>query len=111
MAASLPRTHAAPVAPGQSAAAQADGTWAVALAASLGVDPRNLAQFLALMREEGLAVDPSRLFFDAVYACKRLALAHGSGNDTLRAMAVELFGHYQRLEQRRHRISAFTPLQ
>jgi hypothetical protein len=103
----LPCTTTPPALPGRHDAAHA---WAGLVAASLGIDDAALASFSLLMARHDLALDLSRFFFDAVYAYKRLAAAHASGDDALKALTVRLFEQYKALERRRHGISAFGSL-
>lgn len=55
-----------------------------------------LAEFDAGMRALGLPVQCQRLRYDRIYARQALTLAHGLGDDALRALALRLFEHYQR---------------
>jgi hypothetical protein len=87
-----------------------DATWPGMVAASLSVESAKLAAFSRLMAQHGFALDTSRLFFDPYYAYKRLSLAHTSDDETLKALAVELFEKYKALERRRRSVSAFGTL-
>ena len=53
-----------------------------------------LARFRRLMAAEGLAVDLPRICIDRLYAFERIARAHTSADERLRALALELFGAY-----------------
>ena len=55
-----------------------------------------LADFAAGMRAMGLPVQVPRMRYDRIYARQALTLAHGLGDDALRALALRLFEHYQR---------------
>jgi hypothetical protein len=60
-------------------------------ATPLAVDLWTLVQFKSLMLREGWPLQVSRMIFDRVYAHERLAFAHGSANDALRRLAMEIF--------------------
>lgn len=55
-----------------------------------------LADFAAQMQQLGLPVQVPRLRYDRIYARQALSLAHGLGDEALRALATRLFEHYQR---------------
>lgn len=55
-----------------------------------------LQQFSDAMRQHGLAVQSQRMRYDRIYARQALSLAHGLGDQNLRALALRLFEHYQR---------------
>ncbi len=59
------------------------------------VDGADLQRFHALMFTEGLALEPTRMVYDRAYAFERLAAGFGSGNASLRDLAVEMFADYQ----------------
>lgn len=59
------------------------------------VDAGDLQRFQALMAQEGLALQPTRLLYDRLYACERLAQAHASANAALRELAMRMFNSYQ----------------
>jgi hypothetical protein len=92
----------------RTAPTAADSPWSGVVSASLGIEPGKLAAFSRGMAEQGFALDTLRLFFDATYAYKRLALAHTCNDERLQALAVELFEQYRQLERRRHDVSAFS---
>jgi hypothetical protein len=87
-----------------------DAHWPGMVAASLAVESHKLAAFSRLMAQHGFALDTSRLFFDPFYAYKRLALAHTTNDDDLKALSIELFEKYKALERRRRAVSAFGTL-
>lgn len=60
------------------------------------VDVRDLQVLQELMQVEGLGLQPTRMLYDRLYAFERLAAAHASGNTPLQALAMRLFGDYQR---------------
>lgn len=55
----------------------------------------DLQQLAALMAQEQIALQPTRMMYDRLYACERLALAHASANPALRELAMRLFNDYQ----------------
>jgi len=60
------------------------------------VDVRDLQVLQELMQGEGLSLQPTRMLYDRLYAFERLAAAHASGQVALQALAMRLFGDYQR---------------
>ncbi|MEJ6001896.1 hypothetical protein [Paucibacter soli] len=60
------------------------------------VDVRDLQVLQELMQGEGLALQPTRMLYDRLYAFERLAAAHASDHAPLQALAMRLFGDYQR---------------
>ncbi|AKJ28076.1 hypothetical protein [Caldimonas brevitalea] len=60
-----------------------------------------LARFKELMAAHGWPVQIARMMFDRVYAFERIALARICQDDTLQAMALELFKSCEREQQRR----------
>ena len=75
--------------------------WSWLLAASLKIDLWRLARFNELMAEHRMPVHLGRMFRDPAYAFERLSLAHGTGADELKELAVEMFEQYLTLERRR----------
>ena len=59
------------------------------------VDGGDLQRFQALMGQEGLALQPTRMLYDRLYACERLAQGHASANAALRELAMRMFNCYQ----------------
>ncbi len=59
------------------------------------VDAGDLQRFHALMTREGLALQPTRMLYDRLYACERLAQGHASANASLRELAMRMFNSYQ----------------
>lgn len=59
------------------------------------VDSADLQRFSTLMAQEQIALQPTRMMYDRLYACERLALAHASANPALRELAMRLFNGYQ----------------
>ena len=59
------------------------------------VDGGDLQLLATLMAQEKIALQPTRMLYDRLYACERLALAHASANSALRALAMRLFNGYQ----------------
>ncbi|MCV2359099.1 hypothetical protein LNV08_08930 [Paucibacter sp. TC2R-5] len=59
------------------------------------VDGGDLQRFHALMAQEGLALQPTRMLYDRLYACERLAQGHASANASLRELAMRMFNNYQ----------------
>ncbi len=55
----------------------------------------DLQAFQRLMAQEGLALQPTRMLYDRLYACERLAQAHASANAALRELAMRMFNSYQ----------------
>jgi hypothetical protein len=82
--------------------------WSWVLAASLQVDLWKLARFSVLMAQQGMPVQLARVFREPAYAYEQLALAHGTDDETLRALSVEMFEQYRYLEQRRRSVGALT---
>jgi hypothetical protein len=60
------------------------------------VKPATLRAFVRAMAAQGVAVQAARLGFDRLYAFECLARAHACHDDTLRALAVELFAAFER---------------
>ncbi|WIT11754.1 hypothetical protein PFX98_23185 [Paucibacter sediminis] len=60
------------------------------------VDVRDLHVLQELMQGEGMSLQPTRMLYDRLYAFERLAAAHASGQAALQALAMRLFGDYQR---------------
>lgn len=58
-----------------------------------------LQEFAQAMRAHGLPVQSQRLRYDRIYARQALSLAHGLGDQALRALALRLFEHFQRSGQ------------
>jgi len=58
-------------------------------------DPADLQRFQALMAADGLSAQATRMMYDRLYACERLAQGHGSANPALRDLAMHLFNSYQ----------------
>ncbi|WKB52359.1 hypothetical protein [Eleftheria terrae] len=56
-----------------------------------------LARFRELMAGYGWPVQIGRMLVDRAYAFDRMALAHSSGDETLSALALELFESCRRL--------------
>lgn len=75
--------------------------WSWLLAASLKIDLWRLARFNELMAQHRMPVHLGRMFRDPAYAFERLSLAHGTGADELKELAVEMFEQYLTLERRR----------
>ena len=63
-----------------------------------------LPRFKSLMAADGQDVHLARLCYDKLYAYERIAVAHASGGEELRRLALELFQIY-------HRRSAGLPAQ
>jgi len=59
------------------------------------VDMADLQRFQSLMVVEGLSVQPTRMLYDRLYACERLAQGHASANPILRELSMHLFHGYQ----------------
>lgn len=68
----------------------------VALPLGGRLKPATLRAFLRAMAAQGVAVQASRLGFDRLYALECLSQAHACNDDTLRALAVELFAAFER---------------
>jgi hypothetical protein len=87
--------------------------WSWLLAASLKIDLWRLARFNELMGQQRLPLQLGKMFRDPAYAFERLSMAHGSGQDELKALALEMFEQYLQLERRRRSpdspISPFSP--
>ncbi|MDN3923107.1 hypothetical protein [Roseateles violae] len=56
----------------------------------------DLQRFEALMAGEGIALQPTRMLYDRLYACERLAQGHASASQALRNLSMQLFHDYQR---------------
>lgn len=67
-----------------------------ALVAGACISRALLADLQAGMRALGLPVQLPRMRYDRIYARQVLTLAHGLGDEALRALALRLFEHYQR---------------
>lgn len=59
------------------------------------VDGTELQRFQQLMQMEGQVLQPTRMMYDRLYACERLAVGHASSNPVLRDLALKLFNSYQ----------------
>lgn len=59
------------------------------------VDAGDLQRFQTLMALEGLSLQPTRMLYDRLYACERLAQGHASANLALRELAMRMFNSYQ----------------
>ncbi|MGS0755991.1 hypothetical protein ACVBEH_15870 [Roseateles sp. GG27B] len=59
------------------------------------VDLADLQRFQALMAAQGLAVQPTRMMYDRMYAFERLSLGHASSSAALQDLALDLFCAYQ----------------
>jgi hypothetical protein len=59
------------------------------------VDGGDLQRFHTLMACEGLSLQPTRMLYDRLYACERLAQGHASANASLRNLAMRMFNSYQ----------------
>lgn len=57
--------------------------------------PADLQRLQALMAAEGLSLQATRMMYDRLYACERLAQGHASANPQLRELAMQLFNSYQ----------------
>ncbi len=55
-----------------------------------------LLRFKSLMAADGQPVQLARLCYDRLYAYERIAVAHSSGDQALRHLALELFQIYHR---------------
>jgi hypothetical protein len=73
-----------------------DAAAAVPLPLGGRVKPATLRAFVRAMAAQGLAVQAARLGFDRLYAFECLARAHACNDETLRALAVELFAAFER---------------
>jgi hypothetical protein len=62
------------------------------------IRPLALRAFVAAMRTHGIAVQAARLGYDRVYAFDVFARAHEADDAPLRALAVELFEAFGRLD-------------
>lgn len=82
--------------------------WAGTMSASLGIEVERLTEFSRKMASHGIAIEPSRFFFDPFYAYKRLALADATDDALLKLLTVEMFERYQALERRRRGVLAFS---
>ncbi len=65
------------------------------LTLSTGIDMAELQAFSRLMEAHGLPLQPTRMIYDRLYAFDCLALAHDSGDEALRRMALHIFNAYQ----------------
>ncbi len=59
------------------------------------VHPADLQRFQALMAAQGLAVQPTRMMYDRMYAFERLSRGHASSSAALQDLALDLFCAYQ----------------
>jgi hypothetical protein len=59
------------------------------------VNGGDLQRLQALMGQEGLSLQPTRMLYDRLYACERLAQGHASANAALRELAMRMFNSYQ----------------
>jgi len=59
------------------------------------VEMADLQRFQQLMGQEGLALQPTRMLYDRLYAFERLAQGHASASPALRDLAMRLFQGYQ----------------
>jgi hypothetical protein len=59
------------------------------------VDSADLHRFQQLMAQEDIALQPTRMLYDRLYAFERLAQGHASANPDLRDLAMHLFNGYQ----------------
>ncbi|MCW7538683.1 hypothetical protein OOT46_12600 [Aquabacterium sp. A7-Y] len=64
--------------------------------AAPSADLLTLARFRELMAGYGWPVQIARMLIDRAYAFDRMALAHSSGDETLSALALEIFESCQR---------------
>ena len=58
------------------------------------IDMSLLARFRARMRANGETTMVQRMRYDRRYAFERIALAHGSADELLRKLALQLFAAY-----------------
>lgn len=73
-----------------------DAAAPVALPIGGCIKPATLRAFVRAMASQGITVQPARLGYDRLYAFDCFARAHASTDDALRALAVELFGAFER---------------
>ena len=59
------------------------------------IDGGDLQLFAGQMARAQIALQPTRMLYDRLYAFDRLAAAHASDNAALRALAMRLFNGYQ----------------
>lgn len=59
------------------------------------VDAQDLQRLQQLMARENIALQPTRMLYDRLYAFERLALAHASANPALQDLALQMFHGYQ----------------
>jgi hypothetical protein len=59
------------------------------------VDANELQRFQQLMTQAGLALQPTRMLYDRLYAFERLAEGHASADPMLRELALRMFQGYQ----------------
>jgi hypothetical protein len=59
------------------------------------IDMSLLARFHARMKAVGEPAQPQRMRYDRRYAFERIAVAHSSADELLRALALQLFAAYQ----------------
>jgi len=55
-----------------------------------------LQRFAQMMGQQDRRVSATRMVYDRLYACERLAEAYGSDDDALRELAVTLYEGYER---------------
>jgi|APAra7269096661_1048516.scaffolds.fasta_scaffold00013_358 hypothetical protein len=55
-----------------------------------------LQRFAQMMEGQGRRVSATRMVYDRLYACERLAEAYGSENTALRELAVTLYEGFER---------------
>ena len=70
------------------------------------LDLGSLLRFRDGMGRIGQSVQMARMCFDPLYAHERLAVAHATGPDPLRRLAMELFQAYHHRDSRRQRLAA-----
>lgn len=59
------------------------------------VDPLDLQRFQQLMAQERIALQPTRMLYDRLYAFERLAQGYAGSNVALRELSLRLFNDYQ----------------
>lgn len=59
------------------------------------IDSSDLQLFTAQMAYAQIALQPTRMLYDRLYAIERLAAAHASASPALRELAMRLFNGYQ----------------
>jgi hypothetical protein len=73
-----------------------DAAAPVALPIGGCVKPATVRAFVRAMQAQGIAVQPARLGYDRLYAFDCFARAHACNDETLRALAVEMFAAFER---------------